>query len=118
MRVLGPALAALTTFAVVVFATALIFGSFVRFNFHAVIYLGEDTGEKALLLRRNVFFLIRVFGGHNFFDLLNNKRSVRRLLVGNRSRFWLLLGLTFYALLDRAVVGCIQRMRLRVNSIS
>lgn len=85
---LGPALAALTTFAVVVFATALIFGSFVRFNFHAVIYLGEDAGEKALLLRRNVFFLILVFSGHNFFDLLNNKRSVRRLLGGNHSRFW------------------------------
>jgi hypothetical protein len=48
VRVLGPALAALATFAVLVFATALIFGSFVRFNFHAVIYLGEDAGEKAL----------------------------------------------------------------------
>ena len=85
---MGPALAALATFAVVVFATALIFGSFVRFNFHAVIYLGEDAGEKALLLRRSVFFLIRVFSGHIFFDLVNNKRSVRRLLAGNRSRFW------------------------------
>ena len=85
---LSPALAALATFAVLVFATALIFGSFVRFNFHAVIYLGEDAGEKALLLRGRVFFLIRVFSGHNFFDLLNNKQSVRRLLVGNRSRFW------------------------------
>ena len=88
MRVLGPALAAFATFTVLVFATALIFGSFVRFNFHAVIYLGEDAVEKALLLRRTVFFLIRVFSGHNFFDLLKNKRSVRRLLVGNRSRFW------------------------------
>ena len=88
MRVLGPALAALATFVVLVFATALIFGSFVRFNFHAVIYLGEDAVEKALFLRRIVFFLIRVFSGHDFFDLLNNKRSVRRLLVGNRSRFW------------------------------
>jgi hypothetical protein len=88
VRVLGPALAALATFVVLVFATALIFGSFVRFNFHAVIYLGEDAVEKALFLRRTVFFLIRVFSGHNFFDLLNNKRSVRRLLVGNRSRFW------------------------------
>jgi hypothetical protein len=39
-------------------------------------------------LRRTVFFLIRVFSGHNFFDLLNNKRSVGRLLAGNRSRFW------------------------------
>lgn len=85
---LGSALAALATFAVVVFATALIFGGFVRFNFHAVIYFGEDAGEKALLLRRSVFLLIRVFSGHNFFDLVNNKRSVRRLLVGNRSRFW------------------------------
>ena len=85
---MGPALAALSAFAVVVFATALIFGSFVRFNFHAVIYLGEDAVEKALLLRLTVFFLIRVFSGHNFFDLLNNKQSVRRLLVGNRSRFW------------------------------
>ena len=85
---MGPALAALATFAVVVFATALIFGGSVRFNFHAVIYLGEDAGEKALLLRRSVFFLIRVFSGHNFFDLLNNKRSVGRLLAGNRSRFW------------------------------
>lgn len=85
---LGSALAALSAFAVVVFATALIFGGFVRFNFHTVIYLGEDTGEKALLLRRSVFLLIRVFSGHNFFDLVNNKRSVRRLLVGNRSRFW------------------------------
>ena len=85
---MSPALAALATFAVVVFATALIFGGFVRFNFHAVIYLGEDAGEKALLLRRSVFFLIRVFSGHNFFDLLNNKRSVGRLLAGNRSRFW------------------------------
>jgi hypothetical protein len=84
----GSCLAALAAFAIFVFATALIFGRFVRFNFHAVIYLGQDAGEKALLLRRNVFFLIRVFGGHNFFDLLNNKRSVRRLLVGNRSRFW------------------------------
>jgi hypothetical protein len=88
VRVLGPALAALATFAVLVFATALIFGSFIRFNFHAVIYLGEDAVEKALLLRRTVFFLIRVFSGHNFFDLVNNKRSVRRLLAGNRSRFW------------------------------
>jgi hypothetical protein len=86
--VLGPALAALATFVVLVFATALIFGSFVRFNFHAVIYLGEDAVEKALFLRGTVFFLIRVFSGHDFFDLLNNKRSVRRLLVGNRSRFW------------------------------
>ena len=85
---MGPALAALSAFAVVVFATALIFGGFVRFNFHAVIYLGEDAVEKALFLRRTVFFLIRVFSGHNFFDLLNNKRSVRRLLAGNRSRFW------------------------------
>ena len=85
---LGPALAAFATFTVLVFATALIFGSFVRFNFHAVIYLGEDAVEKALFLRRTVFFLIRVFSGHDFFDLLNNKRSVRRLLVGNRSRFW------------------------------
>ena len=85
---MGPALAALATLAVVVFATALIFGGSVRFNFHAVIYLGEDAGEKALLLRRSVFFLIRVFSGHNFFDLLNNKRSVGRLLAGNRSRFW------------------------------
>ena len=85
---LGPALAALTTFAVLVFATVLIFGSFVRFNFHAVIYLGEDAVEKALFLRRTVFFLIRLFSGHDFFDLLKNKRSVRRLLVGNRSRFW------------------------------
>lgn len=63
---LGPALAALATLAVVVFATALIFGGFVRFSFHTVIYLGEDAGEKALLLRRTVFFLIRVFSGHNF----------------------------------------------------
>ena len=63
---MGPALAALSAFAVVVFATALIFGSFVRFNFHAVIYLGEDAGEKALLLRRRVFFLIRVFSAHIF----------------------------------------------------
>ena len=63
---MGPALAALSAFAVVVFATALIFGSFVRFNFHAVIYLGEDAGEKALLLRRRVFFLIRVFSVHIF----------------------------------------------------
>jgi hypothetical protein len=39
-------------------------------------------------LRRTVFFLIRLFSGHDFFDLLKNKRSVRRLLVGNRSRFW------------------------------
>ena len=85
---MGPALAALATFAVVVFATALIFGGSVRFNFHAVIYLGEDAGEKALLLRRSVFFLIRIFSGHNFFDLVNNKRSVGRLLAGNRSRFW------------------------------
>ena len=85
---MGPALAALSALAVFVFATALIFGGFVRFNFYAVIYLGEDAGEKALLLRRGVFFLIRFFGGHNFFDLLNNKRSVRRLLAGNRSRFW------------------------------
>lgn len=85
---MGPALAALATFAVVVFATALIFGGSVRFNFHAVIYLGEDAGEKAPLLRRSVFFLIRIFSGHNFFDLLNNKRSVGRLLAGNRSRFW------------------------------
>ena len=85
---MGPALAALATFAVVVFATALIFGGSVRFNFHAVIYLGEDAGEKALLLRRSVFFLIRIFSGHNFFDLVNNKRSVGRLLAGSRSRFW------------------------------
>ena len=85
---MGPALAALATLAVVVFATALIFGGSVRFNFHAVIYLGEDAGEKALLLRRSVFFLIRIFSGHNFFDLVNNKRSVGRLLAGNRSRFW------------------------------
>ena len=85
---MGPALAALSALAVFVFATALIFGGSVRFNFHAVIYLGEDAGEKALLLRRSVFFLIRVFSGHNFFDLLNNKRSVGRLLAGNRSRFW------------------------------
>ena len=85
---MSPALAELATFAVVVFATALIFGGFVRFNFHAVIYLGEDAGEKALLLRRSVFFLIRIFSGHNFFDLVNNKRSVGRLLAGNRSRFW------------------------------
>jgi hypothetical protein len=63
---MGSALAALSAFAVVVFATALIFGSFVRFNFHAVIYLGEDAGEKALLLRRRVFFLIRVFSVHIF----------------------------------------------------
>ena len=63
---MGPALAALSAFAVVVFATALIFGSFVRFNFHAVIYLGEDAGEKALLLRGRVFFLIRVFSAHIF----------------------------------------------------
>jgi hypothetical protein len=85
---MGPALAALSALAVFAFATALIFGGFVRFNFHAVIYLGKDLGEKALLLRRSVFFLIRVFGGHNFFDLLNNKRSVGRLLAGSRSRFW------------------------------
>ena len=85
---MGPALAALSALAVFVFATALIFGGFVRFNFHAVIYLGEDAGEKALLLRRSVFFLIRIFSGHNFFDLVNNKRSVGRLLAGNRSRFW------------------------------
>lgn len=63
---MGPALAALSAFAVVVFATALIFGSFVRFNFHAVIYLSEDAGEKALLLRSRVFFLIRVFSAHIF----------------------------------------------------
>ena len=63
---MGPALAALSAFAVVVFATALIFGSFVRFNFHAVIYLGKDAGEKALLLRCRVFFLIRIFSAHNF----------------------------------------------------
>lgn len=63
---MGPALAALSAFAVVVFATALIFGSFVRFNFHAVIYLSEDAGEKALLLRGRVFFLIRVFSVHIF----------------------------------------------------
>ena len=63
---MGPALAALSAFAVVVFATALIFGSFVRFNFHAVIYLGEDAGEKALLLRGSVFFPIRVFSAHIF----------------------------------------------------
>ena len=63
---MGSALAALSAFAVVVFATALIFGSFVRFNFHAVIYLGEDAGEKALLMRRRVFFLIRVFSVHIF----------------------------------------------------
>lgn len=85
---MGPALAALSALAVFVFATALIFGGSVRFNFHAVIYLGEDAGEKALLLRRSVFFLIRIFSGHNFFDLVNNKRSVGRLLAGNRSRFW------------------------------
>ncbi len=85
---LGSVLAALATFAVLVFATALIFGGFVRFDFHAVIYFGEDAGEKALLLRRSFFFLIRVFSAHNFFDLANNKRSVRRLLAGNRSRFW------------------------------
>ena len=63
---MGPALAALATFAVFVFATALIFGGFVRFNFYAVIYLGEDAGEKALLLRRSVFFLIRVSSVHIF----------------------------------------------------
>jgi hypothetical protein len=63
----GSCLAALAAFAIIVFATALIFGSFVRFNFHTVIYLGEDAGEKALLLRRRVFFLIRVFSAHNFF---------------------------------------------------
>ena len=85
---LGPALAALSALAVFAFATALIFGGFVRFNFHAVIYLGKDPVEKALLLRRSAFFLICIFSGHNFFDLVNNKRSVRRLLVGNRSRFW------------------------------
>ena len=85
---MGPALAALATFAVVVFATALIFGGFACFNFHAVIYLGEDAGEKALLLGRSVFFLICIFSGHNFFDLVNNKRSVGRLLAGNHSRFW------------------------------
>ena len=62
-----PALAAFATFTVVVFATALIFGGFVRFNFHTVIYLGEDAGEKALLLRRRVFFLVRIFSAHNFF---------------------------------------------------
>ncbi len=53
---MGPALAALAALAVVVFATALIFGGSVRFNFHAVIYLGEDAGEKALLLRRECLF--------------------------------------------------------------
>ena len=63
---MDPALAALSAFAVVVFATTVIFGSFVRFNFHAVIYLGEDAGEKALLLRGSVFFLIRVFSAHIF----------------------------------------------------
>ena len=63
---MDPALAALFAFAVVVFATTVIFGSFVRFNFHAVIYLGEDAGEKALLLRGSVFFLIRVFSAHIF----------------------------------------------------
>ena len=63
---MGPALAALSALTVVVFATALIFGGFVRFNYHAVIHLSEDAGEKALLLRRSVFFLIRVFSGHNF----------------------------------------------------
>ena len=63
---MGPALAALSALAVFVFATALIFGGFVRFNFHTVIYLSEDAVEKALLLRRIVFFLIRVFSGHNF----------------------------------------------------
>ena len=63
---MGPALAALSAFAVLVFATALIFGSFVRFNFHAVIYIGKDAGEKALLLRRRVFFLICIFSAHNF----------------------------------------------------
>ena len=63
---MGPALAALSAFAVVVFATALIFGSFVRFNFHAVIYLSEDAGEKTLLLRGRVFFLIRVLSAHIF----------------------------------------------------
>ena len=85
---MGPALAALSALAVFVFATALIFGGFVRFNFHTVIYLGEDAAEEALLLRRTVFFLIRIFSGHNFFDLVNNKRSVRRLLAGSLSRFW------------------------------
>jgi hypothetical protein len=39
-------------------------------------------------LRRTVFFLIRVFSGHIFFDLVNNKRSAGRLLAGSRSRFW------------------------------
>ena len=63
---MGPALAALSAFAVVIFATALMFGSFVRFNFHAVIHLGEDAGEKALFLRGRVFFLIRVFSAHIF----------------------------------------------------
>ena len=63
---MDPALAALSAFAVVVFATTVIFGSVVRFNFHAVIYLGEDAGEKALLLRGSVFFLIRVFSAHIF----------------------------------------------------
>ena len=62
----GSCLAALAAFAIFVFATALIFGRFVRFNFHAVIYLGQDAGEKALLLSRRVFFLIRVFSAHNF----------------------------------------------------
>jgi hypothetical protein len=46
---MGPALAALSAFAVIVFATALIFSGFVRFSFHAVIYPGKDAGEKALL---------------------------------------------------------------------
>ena len=63
---MDPALAALSAFAVVVFATTVIFGSVVRFNFHAVIYLGEDAGEKALRLRGSVFFLIRVFSAHIF----------------------------------------------------
>ena len=85
---MGPALAALSAFAAVVIVAALIFGSFVCFNFHAVIYLGKDSGEKALFFRRNVFFLICIFRAHDFFNLLNNKRSVGRLLAGSRSRFW------------------------------
>ena len=63
---MGPALAALSAFAVVVIVAALIFGSFVCFNFHAVIYLGKDSVEKALFFRRNVFFLIRIFSAHDF----------------------------------------------------
>ena len=63
---MGPALAALFAFAVVVIAAALIFGSFVRFNFHTFIYLGKDAVEKALFFRCIVFFLIRTFSAHNF----------------------------------------------------